>query len=55
MAEQKKTDNLNLVIEQIKKQTKDPNAITCLSEASINLVCPSISDILLLFCANQKT
>ena len=32
MAEKKKTDNLNLVIEQIKKQTKDPNAIMRLGD-----------------------
>jgi len=32
MADKKKTDNLNLVIEQIKKQTKDPNAIMRLGD-----------------------
>ena len=33
MADKKKTDNLNLVIEQIKKQTKDPNAIMRLGDS----------------------
>ena len=37
MAEQKKTDNLNLVIEQIKKQTKDPNAIMRLGDSKKNI------------------
>jgi len=32
MSEKKKSDNLNLVIEQIKKQTKDPNAIMRLGD-----------------------
>ena len=32
MADNKKLDNLNLVIEQIKKQTKDPNAIMRLGD-----------------------
>ena len=32
MTENKKSDNLNLVIEQIKKQTKDPNAIMRLGD-----------------------
>ena len=32
MAEKKKMDSLNLVIEQIKKQTKDPNAIMRLGD-----------------------
>ena len=32
MTENKKLDNLNLVIEQIKKQTKDPNAIMRLGD-----------------------
>ena len=33
MADKKKNDNLNLVIEQIKKQTKDPNAIMRLGDS----------------------
>ena len=37
MAEKKKTDNLNLVIEQIKKQTKDPNAIMRLGDSKKNI------------------
>ena len=32
MAEKKKNDNLNLVIEQIKKQTKDPEAVVRLTD-----------------------
>ena len=37
MAEKKKNDNLNLVIEQIKKQTKDPNAIMRLGDSKKNI------------------
>ena len=37
MAEKKKMDNLNLVIEQIKKQTKDPNAIMRLGDNKKNI------------------
>ncbi len=37
MAEKKKIDNLNLVIEQIKKQTKDPNAIMRLGDNKKNI------------------
>ena len=37
MAEKKKIDNLNLVIEQIKKQTKDPNAIIRLGDNKKNI------------------
>ncbi|MAZ61213.1 MAG: recombinase RecA [Candidatus Marinimicrobia bacterium] len=37
MAEKKKNDNLNLVIEQIKKQTKDPNAIMRLGDNKKNI------------------
>tara|TARA_S200000501_G_scaffold73379_1_gene65299 strand:+ start:634 stop:1632 length:999 start_codon:yes stop_codon:yes gene_type:complete len=37
MAEKKKMDSLNLVIEQIKKQTKDPNAIMRLGDNKKNI------------------
>ena len=37
MADKKKNDNLNLVIEQIKKQTKDPNAIMRLGDSKKNI------------------
>ena len=37
MADKKKNDNLNLVIEQIRKQTKDPNAIMRLGDSKKNI------------------
>tara|TARA_B100001996_G_scaffold2596_2_gene2268 strand:- start:1386 stop:2384 length:999 start_codon:yes stop_codon:yes gene_type:complete len=37
MADKKKNDNLNLVIEQIRKQTKDPNAIMRLGDNKKNI------------------
>jgi len=37
MADKKKNDNLNLVIEQIRKQTKDPNAIMRLGDTKKTL------------------
>ncbi len=37
MADKKKNENLNLVIEQIKKQTKDPNAIMRLGDSKKNI------------------
>ena len=37
MADKKKNDNLNLVIEQIRKQTKDPNSIMRLGDSKKNI------------------